>query len=346
VGRLLELVRTVGWRRALQLTRGYRFAWQGILDGYFKTRIVQTLLNVGFFDALEREGSVEAASFAAAGGLDPGMLVSLSDGLVALGILDKTGTTYSLTPRGSLVPGVARGWFDLAYGYEDVFHSLDDLLTRRKEYGRDVFRRSEFVARGSGEIERWFTFPLAAEIVLGQGHRRILDLGCGDGTFLRQLCRRCPEALGLGVDVSPEAIGAGIARARREGLDGRIRLFVEDISRVETVSEALRGIDPATVFFVLQELLFDGADRVLDLLRSFRRLFPGTPLIVFEAIRPGLDELRKRPGMALYYSLYHDLTHQKTVGRSEWRELFAEAGFESVTERHLDFARISIFTLR
>jgi len=50
-------------------------------------------------------------------------------------------------------------------------------------------------------------------------------------------------------------------------------------------------------------------------------IFPGVPLIVFEVVRPTPEEIRKRPGMGVYYFLYHDLTHQKPVSREEWKEL-------------------------
>jgi hypothetical protein len=75
-------------------------------------------------------------------------------------------------------------------------------------------------------------------------------------------------------------------------------------------------------------------------------LFPNVPLVVFEAIRPSLDEMRQRPGLSVHYFLYHDLTHQKPVSRDEWKRLFHQAGFQNVEERWLRFARTSIFTCR
>jgi len=53
-----------------------------------------------------------------------------------------------------------------------------------------------------------------------------------------------------------------------------------------------------------------------------------------------------RPGPAIEYFLFHDLSNQKPVGRDVWKQLFAEAGFKNVAEDYLSFARTAIFTIR
>jgi hypothetical protein len=53
-------------------------------------------------------------------------------------------------------------------------------------------------------------------------------------------------------------------------------------------------------------------------------------LIVFEVIRPSVEEMRKRPGMAIHYALQHDLSHQKLI----WSRVDAavrKAGFRAST---------------
>lgn len=343
---LLRTVQVVGLQRMLKLYRAYRLGWEGIISGFYTTRTMQALFNVGFFDEIQEKGTVNVESFAESNNLDVGILTSLCDSLFALSILEKNGADYELDSKGRILVEVARGWFDGVYGYEEVFHSLEALLRKEKEYGRDVTRRSDFVARGSGEMEKWIYFPLAIDIISKNGFKKVLDLGCGEATFLTNLCESNGQVTGYGIDIAPEAIANGRERVKRAGLESRIHLFVEDISELEKVPDPLQGVDVATTFFVFHEILFAGADRVVELLRSFRRLFPGVPVIVFEAIRSTPEEMRKKPGMAIQYVLQHDLSHQRLVSREEWRELFKTAGFNSIEERYLRFARTAIYTLR
>jgi release factor glutamine methyltransferase len=58
----------------------------------------------------------------------------------------------------------------------------------------------------------------------GEGPRRILDLGTGPGTLLLAALDIWPEATGLGVDLSRQALSYAAANARRLGFEQRVRL--------------------------------------------------------------------------------------------------------------------------
>jgi cyclopropane fatty-acyl-phospholipid synthase-like methyltransferase len=194
-------------------------------------------------------------------------------------------------------------------------------------------------------MEKLLYFPLAVDIITRNGYKKVLDLGCGEATFLRYLCEST-SVIGFGVDLAPEAIEAGRERVQQAGLQDRIQLDVEDINQLEEIPAKWRDVDIVTTFFVLHEILYVGTEPVIRLLKSYRKLFKDIPLIVFEVIRPTPEEMRRRPGMGAHYFLQHDLTHQKPVSAQEWREIFRAAGFHSVEERYSSFARSAIFTLR
>ncbi len=346
---MLELIRTVkvvGLRPMLQLRRAQRIAWPGMLNGFYATRVMLTLFNVGFFDELTENGSIDPEEFAIARQLDVAVLRSLCDALFAHKVLDRRGEKYALGRNGRSLVGVGRGWFEAVHGYQHLINGLEAVLRKERTYEQDVTRRAVYVARGSAAIEARLYFPLAIDYIRRNGFRKALDLGCGDGTFLRRLCLSAPGVTGCGVDVSAEAIADGTARTQAEGLADRVHLFTEDISKLVELPAAVSGIDVATTFFVLHELLYSGAPRVIEFLKGFRRNFPSVPLLVFEVDRPTPEEMRRRPGMAIPYYLQHDLSHQKPIARREWLPMFQAAGFQSIQERHLAFARSVIFTLR
>jgi len=56
------------------------------------------------------------------------------------------------------------------------------------------------------------------------GPKRILDLGTGPGTLLLAALDIWPEATGLGIDVSRQALSYAAANARRLGFEGRLKL--------------------------------------------------------------------------------------------------------------------------
>lgn len=67
---------------------------------------------------------------------------------------------------------------------------------------------------------------VALELLEGRDFEALLDVGCGDGRFLREAARHYPEARLLGVDYSERAIA--LARAMNPGLDYRALNILEE----------------------------------------------------------------------------------------------------------------------
>lgn len=342
----IRLLRLFGPLHMLRMARAYRQGWNNLLRGALETRALQTLLNVGLLDEMVNSGSAEVAEFARLHNLDETILRGLCEALFSVGMFERNGDRFSLNAKGKLLMDKFRGWLELSYGYEEVFHRLEPLLRKEIVYGKDLYRRPDFVAKGSGEMENHFYFPLANQIIVEKGFRNVLDLGCGDGTFLRRLCQLNKQVTCFGIDLAPQAIADGKRLANQEGLQDRVNLYTADISGITELSGPLKQVDAATTFFVLHELMYDGERRVIDFLKDFRRIFPKIPLIVFEPIRPTPEEARARPGVGIYYFLFHDLSHQKTAGREQWMKVFRAAGFTSIQERYLGVARTAIFQLQ
>lgn len=344
----LRIAQKIGPGALRDMRKGRQAGWESLISPHFLTRVIQTLYHVGFFDELARNGRVSAVTFADQHDLDGNLLIGLCDALYARKFLAKSGDRYEITSQGKflLETDLVRGWFELAYGYENVLHQMEPLLRKQAVYGEDVVRDGKAVAVGSGLASMGFYFPLVADLIRKAGYRKVLDIGCGDGTFLRYLCSRIPSLDGVGLDLSPEAIAAGNEQLTAAGLDNRIKLYVGDAVEIHKLKRELDGVDAATTFFVLHELCDKRENaRATAFLSAFRSTLPGVPFHIVETIRPAPEEMRDRPGPAVEYFLFHDLSLQKPIDGKEWTRIFRQAGFEEMEEASLMFVRTSIFTV-
>ncbi|MES1258874.1 MAG: class I SAM-dependent methyltransferase [Acidobacteriota bacterium] len=345
---VLDVAKTVGFPALIRMRRVKREVWEELISPHFVTRSIQTLLNVGFLDAL-RQGPLDPAEFARDHALNERLLLALSEALYARRVLTRKGSRFGLDEKGKLIvqSSLGRGWFDLVFGYEAMLHGMEDMLRNKTSYGGRNVRDGRFVGVGSGLASVDFYFPLVRRLIAGGGCRRVLDIGCGDGMFLRYLCASLPGVEGVGLDLSPEAVAAGNQSIRQEGLGDRIRLHVGDANCIGDFRNELKGVDAATTFFVLHELC-DNKDnaRVKRFLSAYRDTLAGVPFHIVESVRPPARELRKRPGPAVEYFLFHDLSGQTPIARDAWKALFRSAHFSSVKEDFLGFVRTSIYTLR
>ncbi|MEO8663296.1 MAG: class I SAM-dependent methyltransferase [Bryobacteraceae bacterium] len=342
---LLKAIRLMGLSHMLKLRSGYKAGWHHMIRGYLATQALHALLSVGLLDELQNPGTVDVQRFARDHNLDLAILLPICEALYSIGMLRRSGRDYTLDDEARETIGVLRGWMELSLGYAEVFSNLPQLMTGEKAYGRDFYRRSDWVATGSGAMGRSLFFPVVSDILVARNAARVVDLGCGDGTFLRHLCEINSDVRCFGIDLAVAAIEEGHRRALAAGLERRITLCAGDIRDVDSLPSEFRTAQAATIFFILHEILYHGDQTLIDFLKAYQRSFPGVPLIAFEAVRPTADEMRERQGLGIYYYLYHDLTHQKPVSRERWKSLFQAAGFSSIEERYLSFSRAAVYIL-
>ena len=134
-----------------------------------------------------------------------------------------------------------------------------------------------------------------------EGPKRILDLGTGPGTLVLAALDVWPEATGLGIDVSRQALTYAPATARRLGFEGRVKLaqgnwaegLVEKFDLIlcnppyvpegAEVGSGVREFEP-------DEALFAGKEG----LDAYRALGPQLPRLLgkggLAAIEIGLDQ--------------------------------------------------------
>ena len=116
---------------------------------------------------------------------------------------------------------------------------------------------------------------------------RLLDLGTGTGCILLALLAELPNATGMGVDLSPNAVAAAAANAARNGLDGRARFqtgnwgegLAERFDAVVSNPPYIPSSDIATLAPEVREhdplRALDGGADGLDAYRAIAAQLPG-----------------------------------------------------------------------
>ncbi|MBI5118867.1 methyltransferase domain-containing protein [Candidatus Poribacteria bacterium] len=313
--------------------------------GYVATTCFWSLLNNGLLDEIREKGSVEIKDFAERRGLALGALGSICEYLDGIKVIRYMHGRCSLVPGGKTLLEEPRGLFDLLYGYEPVLREIENLLKREKTYGKDVWRRGDAVARGSGELGRQFPFLAVRELVFSNGFRRVLDIGCGDLEFLFLLCER-PDIACFGIDNDARALECAQRRLKQSDLRDRITVTLGDMFEVEDVATRFRGIDAITAIDVFHEYLLAGPDKVIDLLSAFRRHFPEAHLVVAEFFKLPHKWLRRIPTVTLEHHLLHALTNQVILPIGEWIEVFEKSGYRIVEKKLIHAIGHGYFVLK
>ncbi len=305
------------------------------IRGFSVSFVLQALIADGALALMEQPFTVEGLSTRQ--GYRPDLFAAVVKFLVVEEIAERSAgsDSYQLTDFGKWIAGQP-GWFNLLVGgYQNVFARLSEVL---RDGPQAAERNSHRVGLGSYQISVHDAFPLAWALIeaVNGNATRFVDIGCGDGYFVREICTRLPHATAIGVEPS-ELFENAVRAVDRAGLADRIEIVHADGLSFD--------IPPDTDFllfaFVLQEILPQiGEDGLVAYFRKLRESGFGGAVLAIEVEYDPDDQvvLRTPIGRGYYnpYYLLHPLTNQRLMPIRRWKELFATAGYRLAAEETVD----------
>lgn len=266
-----------------------------------------------------KAGAIQAVDLAHEFAFDPPRTLGFLHYLANENIVDLQAGTVSLTKRGEQLEQF-RPWFELLVGgYSETFQQIETVLAGTGYASRNA----QMVGVGSCGISAYDALPLVQKLLaaIPDTPTKIIDLGCGDGTFLAGLIDNYPSTIGLGVDLTvPDTSLGNCTFVRSTAID-----------YLQSTNDSDESELPSTILlaaFLLQEILEqDGRQAVVQLVRT--ALQRGGHLAVVEVDHRPTDALIMKDGLGLsYYNPYyllHQLTEQRLETRQFWLDLFADA---------------------
>lgn len=285
------------------------------------------------FEVLARLGQASVPQIAAESALDQAYMQRWCEAAYANGYLDERDGSFTLTDLGQAFRPDLPGNL-MPFAVQSVLSA--HMAERATTFMRSGERPGEKVLAERANILPWFG-PMLEAMFGGLFARQILpdvpvyrevgergglavDLGCGNGWYLRQLAAAFPRLRGVGLDGFDENIRQATELARSAGAGDRLGFQVGDIYHY-TVPE------PADLIAMNRALhhVWDEQDKVFAILRD--SLKPGGAAVIWEPNWPqGLPALRdaSRRGMAFQNLSEH------VQGNHFLRPEEISAGFEKV----------------
>lgn len=294
-----------GWAARFFLTRRFaRREARALFDltaGFVYSQILAAAVRVRLFELLA-SGPLDVDTLALRMGLPPDGAIRLLKATAALRLTEPRGDgCFALGPLGAALVGNPAVTAMIAH-HDMLYRDLADPLAL-------------LAGEGAGELGRYWTYAagsrqgvdqadvrdpaaytalmaasqaLVTAEILGayplRRHRRLLDVGGGDGTFLIAAAKAAPD-LQLSLIDLPSVAALARDKIRAAGISGRTTVFAGDFLRDR--------LPPGADLITLNRILHDHNDRdALDILRRIRTaLAPAGTLLVTEpmACTPGAE---------------------------------------------------------
>lgn len=208
-------------------------------DGFVTARVLQAAVQLGFFDAL-KEQARDAAQVASLAGTDPRATELLLNALVALGVLEKTQSIFTLNEFSeeflvSSSPCDYSGMLRFDALSWNVWGKLEQAVRHGKPvraadmYQEDAHETEIFIGAMDSLVKARGDAKVLGEVLDLDNVRKILDVGPGPATYVIQLCRDHPLLEGTLFDlegtmrITERYVGSSDVRERIRCLTGDYR---------------------------------------------------------------------------------------------------------------------------
>lgn len=199
-------------------------------------------IELGFFDWIPADRAVTAQELSGQMGFDISKVERWLRFAAAGGYVAQTDGGYTLTPKGALI---RRGT-----PAPDLLglHHMFSYFTKAVQYSRDAYQKCVGLdSITQGKISRDYIPKVASQLSrtaaefftwsgLSTGHT-ILDLGCGDGSVLRETIKVCPGISAKGIDLNIHTLELGKRKNNEAGLQDQVDLQVGDITDLSRIKD-------------------------------------------------------------------------------------------------------------
>lgn len=293
------------------------------------------------FVVLAARGPQPVEALAAAADRDPAYVTRWAEAAWAFGLLERVDDRYALAALGeAFLPDQPGTLFPMAIQAVISAHMAEraaGLMATGERPGERVLAERATVLPWFGPMLEATFGDLFAQHVLpnvpalrevGERGGVAVDLGCGNGWYLRRLVARFPKLRGIGLDMVEENITTARAAALHEGASARLDFHKGDIHHF-TVDEP---VDLIAMNRALHHVWGEGPEQVMAML--WRHLQPGGVVVLWEPRWPddpaALREQPKLAGMA-FQNLSEHVQGNRFLRAWEVEAALQATGFEAET---------------
>lgn len=296
-------------------------------------------VSAGLFDALA-EGPLTAGDLADGAAVDRGYCAAWCDAAFAFGYLEEDGPRLSLTPLGRAFTRTMPGsMFAMPISVVLGAHMAERAAfysASGERPGEKVLAERETILPLFGPmLEHTFAPFFATEIApavpvfaeLDRGHGVAVDLGCGNGWYLRALAQRFPHLRGIGLDGFEENVLQARRLAERDGLSERLDFRVGDL-RSFSIDEP---VDLIAMNRALHHVWESGKREVFEILRDHLR--PGGAAVIWEPAWPAQRATLRSPAFRImaFQNLSEHVQGNHFLRSEEIEAAFADVGMDATT---------------
>ncbi|MFA5337841.1 MAG: class I SAM-dependent methyltransferase [Candidatus Omnitrophota bacterium] len=318
-----------------------------LLRGYFACPIIGFLGKRGFLDRIiNKDFSINEFKKEIP---NKELLLEIINYLESIGLVEKIISKgedrYQTTEIGKKVFR-RYGTFCLLHSYGSFFNQLEKLLFNKKcsEFP-NVFRIENII--GSGQVNGRKYFPAAIEMLKkNRNLSKVIDIGCGNGIFLKSVLENFPNCDAVAVDISKVSLRETKKCLEMNFSNTSLKTIFCNGRDVSTwLPKALNagagreeGPLVISMWYFLHEISKKNIREVIKFFKEIYKLAPFAQVIVGEiaAIPPEALAKNRHESIMPEFLFFHQISGQGVLSLSEYRNMLKKIPYKLKNEKLFD----------
>ena len=315
-----------------------------LLRGYFSCPLISFLGKRGVLDKMiDNEFSINEFNEV----LNKDTFRAIITYFESVGLLEKGCKTdyYRTTEIGKKI--LKRyGSFCLLHSYGNFLNLLEEILFDNGYKGTPMVDRVENVI-GSGQTNSRKYFPNAIEMLKNGGYpSKVIDVGCGNGAFLKQVLKSFPNCHVVAVDVSEKALEQTGKNLKTSFNNINLKTILSDGNEVSRwLKESIDADDYKetgsliiSMWYFIHEISKKDKNKVVNFLKEIYEIAPLAEIIIGEIISIPIEILVKNKYESIMpeFLFFHEISGQGVLSWQEYREILEKSPYKLKDEEYFD----------
>ena len=252
---------------------------------------------------------------------------------VRLDLFEKKKYKYKLTGFGVFI--LKRiGTMYILNSYKKIFNNFSYNLNNTVLDQSWCERKDNIIGSGLIHVNKFFKPSL--KLINLKETNNILDIGCGDGTFLNVIKKASDKINILGCDLSYQSVRQARSKLlfKNKKKNNIFQSNGNDILRIKK-KLFLKKIEldknsVISLWFLLHEISNDSPKEIESYLKQIRKNFPKTPILIGEISK--LDDkiikAHKSASIMPEFMLFHELSGQGLLTEKQYMTIFKKSSYK------------------
>jgi SAM-dependent methyltransferase len=251
--------------------------------------------------------------------------------LVRINILNKKLEKYSITKIG-LILKKRIGTMYILNSYNNILTNVEPYLSGKINKNR-LCNRDENVI-GSGLLHSKKFFEPAMKKINLDNKKYVLDIGCGDGSFLKTAVKNNSNLYILGCDLSKRSVKQTKNKIKLHKKKFIFKLNGSKISEIKKILKnkniSLGNNSLISMWFLLHEISNNSKNDLIKYLSQVRKNFPETDLLIGEISKQDDLLLQKHKDISVMpeFYLFHEISGQGLLSKKDFMTVFMQSGYK------------------